>query len=338
VALVAAAALALPHACISIGVASRSLAVSFHARLSRRLHEPVALHHKHGVVFSEERLRVATAGSLDPWWSDLVLIVEVSDAITRLFQRTMSELKNGQAAYGFVDESKRLGARERLRLEGVLGPIIHRLGPGPAMVSVLVVKLEPVQTLNVRDALERKRQEIWSNQVRNAAIARTAIMVADGRAGPTIRPGSNVTVLVESPEHGRALARLLEGWPLLERRPKRPGKTHDDSEFPARSIVTYVRARQLGILDVDLLVRADGGGWLLPSIGFPLLADAIRADVTLVDFDDTGDARLTSDTQNRLADYRGRGWKVAPFPVRAASESAFNDLILPRAGLTAQPG
>jgi hypothetical protein len=131
VALVAAVALALPHARISIGVASRSLAASFQARLCRRLREPVALHHKHGVVFSEERLRVATAGSLDPWWSDLVLFVEASDAITRRFIPTVSELRYGQAAFGFVDESKRLGARERLRLEGFLGSIIHRVGPGP---------------------------------------------------------------------------------------------------------------------------------------------------------------------------------------------------------------
>jgi hypothetical protein len=174
VALVAATALAFPHACISIGVASRSLAVSFHARLSRRLREPVALHHKHGVVFSEERVRVATAGSLDPWWSDLVLFVEASDAITRLFIPTVSELKNGQAVFGFVDELKRLGERERLRLEGFLGTIIHRVGPGPAAVSVLVVKLKPVPPLGVPDALERKRRAIWSNQDRHAVIARTA--------------------------------------------------------------------------------------------------------------------------------------------------------------------
>jgi hypothetical protein len=347
VALVAAAALALPHACISIGVASRSLAVSFHSRLSRRLREPVALHHKHGVVFSEERLRVATAGSLDPWWSDLVLFVEASDAITRLFQPTMSELKNGQAAYGFVDESKRLGACERLRLEGFLGPIIHRVGPGPATVSVLVVKLEPVPSLGVHDALERKRRAIWGNQVRNKVIARTATQLANESKRLAAK---RVAVLVESPEHGRALARLLNGWPLLDRRPERRDGPRDDGELPARSIVTYVRARQLGILDVDVLVRADGGGWPLPSIGFPLLADAISADVTLVDFDDNGDARLTSDTQSRLADYRGRGWKVAPFPVYAAAENDFGatrarqddatgrELILRRSELVVQPG
>jgi hypothetical protein len=336
VALVAAAAVALPHACISIGVASRSLAASFHARLSRRLREPVALHHKHGVVFSEERLRVATAGSLDPWWSDLVFFVEASDAITRLFLPTMSELQDGQAAFGFIDKSKRLGARERLRLEGFLGPIIHRVGPGPATVSVLVVKLEPVPFLDIRDDLERKRRAIWGNQARNAMIARAAIMVAECHAGPSIRPGTNVTVLVESPEHGRTLAGLLEGWPLLERRPERPGKTHYDSEIPARSIVTYARARQLGKLDADVLVRADGGGWPLPSIGFPRRADALCAQVALVDFEDSDDATLARDARNRLADYHGRGWKVGPFPIRAASENAFNDLILPRAGLTAQ--
>jgi hypothetical protein len=100
-----------------------------------------------------------------------------------------------------------------------------------------------------------------------------------------------VAVLVESPEHGHALAGLLEDWPLLERRPDRRGKTRDDSEFPARSIVTYARARQLGNLDVDVLVRADGGGWPLPSIGFPRLADAIGADVTLFDFDDNRASR-----------------------------------------------
>ena len=104
------------------------------------------------------------------------------------------------------------------------------------------------------------------------------------------------------------------------------------------------------IVDVDVLVRADGGGWPLPSIGFPRLADSISADVTLVKFDDNGDARLARDAQNRLADYRGRGWKVAPFPVQAASENDFDDLIqrqdeaadrdlvLPRSELAAQPG
>jgi hypothetical protein len=210
-------------------------------------------------------------------------------------------------------------------------------------------KLKPVPPLGIRDALEQKRRAIWSNQDRNKVIARAAIMVADGQASPSIRPGANVAVLVESPEHGRALAGFLEGWPLRERRPERWGKTRDDSEIPARSIVTYARARQLGILDVDVLVRADGGGWPLPSIGFPRLADGIGADVILVDLDDNGDARQASDTRNRLADYRGRGWKVASFPVRAASEkvsinpiqgreAADRKLILPRPGLIAQPG
>jgi hypothetical protein len=99
-----------------------------------------------------------------------------------------------------------------------------------------------------------------------------------------------------------------------------------------------------------MLVRADGGGWPLPSIGFPRLTAVIRADVTLVDFDDNGDARLARDAQNRLSDDRGRGWKVAPFPVQDAPENDFDDpkqspdeaahrdLILPRAGQVAQPG
>ena len=157
-------------------------------------------------------------------------------------------------------------------------------------------------------------------------IARTAIMVADGQAGVSLRPSSNVAVLVESPEHGRALGGLLKGWPLLERRRDRLGKAHDESEFPARSIVTYARARQLGVLDVDVVIRADGGGWPLPLIGFPRLADAIGTDVTLVDFADNGDARLASDAQARLSDYRGRGWKVAPFPVSGATRNGSEGL------------
>jgi hypothetical protein len=314
VALVAAVALALPQACISIGVASRALAASFHAKLSRRLHEPVALHHKHGVVFSEERVRVATVGSLDPWCSDLVLFVEATDAITSLFRPTMNALNQGQAAFGFVDESNQLGERERLRLEACLGPIIHRVGPAPATVSVRVVRLEPVPHLGVRDALEWKRRAIWGNQDRNAAIARIAALLADGHADPAFRADPKVAVLVESPEHGRALAKLLEGWPLLKRCPERPGTTHEDSELPARSIITYLRARQLGIGDVAVLIRADGGGWPLPSIGFPRLADSPSTAVTLVDFEDRGDSRLASDTHRRLSEYRGRGWQIAPFP------------------------
>jgi hypothetical protein len=350
VALVAAVALALPQACISIGVASRALAASFHAKLSRRLHEPVALHHKHGVVFSEERVRVATAGSLDPWCSDVVIFVEATDAITSLFRPTMNALNQGQAAFGFVDESNQLGERERLRLEGCLGPIIHRIGPGLATVSVRVVRLDPVPQLGIRDALQWKRQAIWANQDRNAAIARAAIKVAEGLGTPRCHLSPRVAVLVESPEHGRALAELLEGWPLLKRCPERPGTTHEDSVLPVRSIITYLRARQLGIGDVAVLIRADGGGWPLPSIGFPRLANSTSTAVTLVDFEDRGDTRLASDTHRRLSDYRGRGWQIAPFLVQPATENDFDgprlrqddatsrDLILPRGSLTAQPG
>jgi hypothetical protein len=170
-------------------------------------------------------------------------------------------------------------------------------------------------------SLERKRMAVWQNSRRNAAIAKIARAKADGRVADLwpygllleqdalearARAGGRVAILVESPEHGRALALLLPNWSLLERVPPRPpsfAAADDEPELPQRSIVTLARAAQLDDLDVDVLIRADGNPWPIALRGFPPQAGPEARRVFLIDFADAADEVAREHSCRRLAAY-----------------------------------
>jgi hypothetical protein len=107
-ALIAAAARALPEARIAVGVASRSLAQSVYEQLSPQVRDPVTLYHKHTIAYSSARLQVATAGSLHPWDSDLVFFVQVEDSLIQLFRPSLGELNQGQRVFAFAGRGPNL--------------------------------------------------------------------------------------------------------------------------------------------------------------------------------------------------------------------------------------
>ena len=232
VAQAAAAARAFPEAVISYIVTSRSGARKFHKQLSSRLHEPVALQNEGGYVHSYTRLLVGTGAGLDPDIPDIIIFIKAAEAIAKQFDPYFERFTN-QHVLGFVSGTEQLGARERLRLEARLGPVVFAFpGPmgAPAQVRVLVAE-SPTTTPPSRsaDSLERKRQVVWHNDRRNAAVAAIAEALATGRPDDLYTYGlgldgvdhlagitnPRVAVLVESPEHGRALARRLTAWSFL---------------------------------------------------------------------------------------------------------------------------
>jgi hypothetical protein len=325
IALIVAAAGALPKARIAVGVASRALAKLVHKLISPQLNEPVALYHKHTIAYSSARLQVTTAGSLHPWDSDLVFFVQVEDSLIQLFRPTLGELNQGQRAFAFAGRGPNLGTRERLFVERVFGPTIHSVGnpaDRPAGVDLLMADVGSDLYSGPATSLEQKRMAVWQNSRRNAAIAKIARAMADGRVEDVwphgilldqdaleerARAGGRVAILVESPEHGRALALLLPNWSLLERVPVRPPSFEgagDEAELPQRSLVTLARAAQLNELDIDVLIRADGNPWPLALRGFPPQAGPEARRVFLIDFADAAaDEVVREHSHRRLAAY-----------------------------------
>jgi hypothetical protein len=279
VALVAAAARAFPEARIAVTSASRSAAVAFVDRLRPRLDEPVALFHKDGYVLSPVRIQVCTWGSLDERGSDIIVYADARDAISARYLRSISLIED-QHVYGFVRPDRRLHARDQLGLEALFGPVIYR-DRSTAAVGVIFARVPEIAIRGKVVGLERKRRAVWHNERRNAVVAGVAEALATGDAEDLGRHGlafdepaavvevdkrgPRMTIVVESPEHGRELARRLPGWSLLDAtRPSTSGFLEDKDavpELPRRSIVTLLGARRLDQLEADILVRGDGSSW-----------------------------------------------------------------------------
>jgi hypothetical protein len=336
VALVAAAATALPAARITVVAASRSGAQSFFDRLGLRLREKLVLFNSGGVVRCDARLKVTTWASLDEGTTDLLVFADATDVLSQRFLEAFAQLTN-QHVFGFLARDDRLGARERMRLEGLLGPVVHEVfGPDgvPARVHVLVAEVPWAPVSSAAGGLERKRRAVWHNDHRNAAIAGVASALAAGRpeslceyglaldnAGHVaLSPDPGIVVLVESPEHGRELARLLPGWVLLEGTGRgqevhqaAPGGPQDvpGDELPRRAIATQVYAHGLDSINADVLIRADGSHGPLGLRGYPPRSRAgVRYEIVLVDFGDDGDEVAVEATRRRLDDYESRGWEI----------------------------
>jgi hypothetical protein len=168
-------------------------------------------------------------------------------------------------------------------------------------------------------ALARKRA-LWSAAARNRFVADAAVAIAvrDEAAiyrlglfetmsvlGENFRP--RVAVLVESPEHGRILRRLLPGWPLVT-------AGSPDTALQTNVIVTLVAAAKRQSLDADVLVRADGGPGPLGLNSFPPRRVFPGSTVLVVDFADDFDALARRNTGSRVEWYESNGWLVAGRP------------------------
>lgn len=340
--LIRTAALGLPEARILVATVTHDDVRRLHAGLSACLNEPVSC----GVGFRsprQARLNVVTYNrnlvDHDQW--DVIFLADGVEATAERPREFLEEVKY-QHVFAFVPVGLRLAGRERLRLEEVAGPVIYTVpvdSPPLVAVEVLLAHSSPVEALGDAGGLVRKRQAVWHNERRNAIVAEIAGAIVDRQSEPLRRHGilldelsglpgnasgpDRVAVLVESMEHAAELARLLPEWHVLHAAAEASGSVIDTGEgtaprdtgapaelLPARSILTLTRASRLKLVDVDVLIRADGAAGPLCLPGFPPRAEAVTdRRVLLLDFtDDLGAAG--SATGSRLRDYEARGWRI----------------------------
>jgi hypothetical protein len=338
VALVACAVRAFLLPRIMVACLTRRQAGQFRVRLQALLNEPVPVHNQGGYVICESRVQVTTWASLREYTCGIIFFANASDAVTGEYIHTAWKYRNVHL-YGFASPDEGLGVDKRLMVEGVFGDVVYEVeshGRRPAGVQVHLADAPDVDVPRHATALERKRC-YWHADRRNATIAAIARAFASGRLDDLVCHGlflngealasiadgqtQRVAVLVESPEHARALADLLPGWRVLDARHDRHAYSVSDNrkglaakhkfENADGAIVTLVRAHEIKELDVDVVIRGDANSWPLDLPCFPPLArrgDARQA--LLVDLGDEGDDTAIAATRTRLDDYEARGWVV----------------------------
>ncbi len=261
---------------------------------------------------------------------DVVVFADALQVAAPSHVPSLTRLRN-KRLFGFVVPGWRAGPAVRLRLLSFVGPEIYHLGdgqgPGPA---VRVLALRPPWAAPCPDnvsPLERKRRSYWLNASRNDALAAVA-RAFRARDQPTLwahglllgdRPAAlprtarlSVTILVESPAHGRELLARLPGWRLEARLPGVESSAPGGWEALARPldgvVLTALAAAGWPRLATDVLVRADGGaGWPL-RVAAP--APVSGAEALVVDVLDDADGPAAAASRRRIAEYADWGWIV----------------------------
>jgi hypothetical protein len=278
---------------------------------------------------------------------DVVVLPEALQALAPEHTAALLRLHQHRV-YGIIPVGAALSSPARLKLQALVGPVIHRSpdprgDPAEVLVHWCVPPYSEPPAGDVT-ALERKRFAFWNNATRNDFIAAAArafsetdekalwgcgLLLAEGGIRLISRPG--VTVLVESAEHARALLRRLPGWEVLDAVPTPPGARPAFPKDPFRLrpldrvIVTALAAARLEVVDTDLVLRA-GPEPPLELPGFPPRSMGPRRLVLLVDVADDGDGMARAAVGRRLRDYAARGWASVGVPAWAAHDGGEVDL------------
>lgn len=222
--------------------------------------------------------------------------------------------------FAFAHDLRHFDADEVLMTEAVAGPVIHSAPVTSAPVRVFVLPAPAATVPTTHDALALKRAAYWHNADRNRLVADAAraILVGDSEAlsalGFPVSGGvlpcttslPRVLVLVESPEHGRELTKLLPGWPLLTTATSNPATV----PCTAPGVIATVPYTARHKVPPDVVVRATGGHGPLTVKGFPWPAAFDQATPAVIDFDDRAHHLGRRHSNQRVTEYRHAGWAV----------------------------
>jgi hypothetical protein len=249
----------------------------------------------------------------------IVIFPNVERALNSTLMRGVGTYESNRL-YAFVTPGATLSQRDRLMLEMVAGPILddeqHVGGAVPMGTAMFCVSTSrPIRV--PPNLLERKRVSLWHNEVRNGLVAEVAKAFANGdedvlrshfRVGDDgiFTAGAQmVVILVESPEHGRELQRLLPAeWELVTATNCNARPVLDSCP---RRIITRSAANRLQNLIAGVLVRADGGQDAIQAPIAPTPLGSAPRRALLVDFLDDFESSFYVDSHWRALAYRNQG-------------------------------
>ncbi len=269
---------------------------------------------------------------------DVVVVLDAPEALGRYARLALPGAPQARL-YGLLDRSRRLAPFDSDRVLALFGPeevVIPRHGCVERRVEVVTCRITggPAGAAG-DDVVAPKRSAVWLNPVRNRRLARLAGAVAQGDLGRIASEShalaarlvdgseSRVVVLVENVEHALALTERLPGWPIvtgpdvvtvglsprqvaaLEERRWRGG------DLPARVVATLAGLDAAGLVEPDVVIRADGGKDVPEALANCCITHNHRARLLLlVDPDDRHHPVLRRWARRRRESYLARGWAV----------------------------
>ena len=255
----------------------------------------------------------------------VVIVADLESAVAKTVIDQVSSMLEARV-YAITPAGHRFDYEDQLRLETLCGPEIYRQrDDASALTNVEVCWLAAASYPpdDRRDFLKRKRRNIWHNDQRNQRIADAAhcLRTLDGPGlrvlgmdqAATVQTflqsaqPPRVHVLVETPEHARALHKVLPGWKVFDTTSVVP----DELELPLDvdlAIVTIPRAYAQGVA-ADVVIRAAGTEHAWKSNYGPHAM--YGGHLLIVDLLDDFDLRAKKDAQRRWRDYEERGWTTA---------------------------
>jgi superfamily II DNA or RNA helicase len=239
----------------------------------------------------------------------------------------------GARRFGFSASPKGRGDKADLLQEALLGPVRHERTYAESVeagsivpIDVSMIKYDhPPRMFAVR--LSMKRNGIWRNNIRNDVIAR----VADA----AIKRGQTL-IMCETVEHVMELRRRLPGWTTVFATCDRewynsfreagytdePWRTDKEmlaiqDKFAAGeiqgAICTGVWREGVDLVNLRVLIRADGLAGMIPSIQIPgRLSRRIEGKdrAELIDFHDEFNNDMMQATMARVRAYKSKGWSI----------------------------
>ncbi|HWL10914.1 MAG TPA: hypothetical protein VNQ76_21075 [Planctomicrobium sp.] len=238
--------------------------------------------------------------------------------------------------FSFIAPRLELSHRERVLLSVISGPVLHRVPQQPSPITTAWLtppetRLPP--TLTGRDW---KQQVYYGNRRRNEYVTAVARSFATGditrlkKFGFPIEnqipltPGGKapvVVILVESPEHGRALEQHLPRWSLQFRKDK---KTSVDNAVKRGTIVTIARADRDGI-NADIVIVASGSPTTLHADRFRPQSEGVKQmPLLIVDFADQYDRKSIEAVNTRKREAIKQNWTLMSWPTVSRKEVVEN--------------
>jgi hypothetical protein len=325
-----------PKANVLIMVPTRTMARNVCWKLRQQLGNQVQLRSPNRTAVVQ-RCLVTTFGPLNSWMEhhgdevlgeedrnwDIILLPDPLRSLGTLPLRVMERFGcfNGRV-FSCVSPRIELSQRERILLTAISGPVIYKIPSEQVGTQITWLRSPSAKTKSNLTGLAWKREMYWYNSRRNQFIAAVGNAFARGDMSrlrkygvpekenmPLVRGDTTprVAMLVESSEHGREMAKLLEGWQLIA--------LHDKPDKPkppnSGDIVTVACAARRG-LNPDVIVVASGSpAQLNLERHWPRSSEFDDRDVLIVDFEDGFDdvTREAAILRQRFA--LRRGWKTA---------------------------
>lgn len=270
---------------------------------------------------------------------DIFIFDEVHRAAAEKTKEVIAHIQHARM-YGFSASPYGRSDKADLETESMFGPRICEMeykdiqATGSIVpIEAYIVNMDHCTPVTASTTTSLERHGLWRNDDRNETIAQLLRWIAEH-----VGPDPQILISVRTVEHAVYLGSLMPGFSLvygdmspdkrirwermkLIRPNEHPLTAHQREQYRQdfrdgklrRVIATGVWGTGLDFPKLEVLIRADGQGGLIPNTQIPgrvsRSSDGKERGV-LIDFDDSFNDTLSQRASKRMTAYRKKGWTI----------------------------